>query len=130
MADSNKLKQGNTKIPLLKAQEWVKKWKDPKEGTDVKKKVDSYLIPVQNLAFVLAQGIDAARAYVGVNDKGEQTLMLVGTKYDKESDTYVDMIPGYKGCEGSDDGEGDPGIYDFSEPSPPNKADPDSPMNR
>ena len=128
MEENNKLKVGDTKIDLKTAQKWVAKWKDPKEGTDVKKKVDSYLIPVQNLTLVLAQGIDAARAYVGINDKGEQTLMIVGTKYDKDKDLYIDMLPGY-GLE-TGDGDTDFGIYDFVEPSPPNTADPSSPMNQ
>ncbi|WP_337967097.1 hypothetical protein [uncultured Flavobacterium sp.] len=126
MADENRLKEGDTQIPLATAQEWVKNWKSPKEE-EGRVKVDSYLIPVQNLALVLAQGIDAARAYVGINDKGQQTLMIVGTKYDAKTGIYVDMIPG--------SGEEEVlsaipiAIYDFTEPSPPGKADPKSPMN-
>ncbi|PIF31090.1 hypothetical protein CLU81_1564 [Flavobacterium sp. 9] len=127
MADENRLKEGDTQIPLVTAQEWVKNWKDPKQHEN-RVKVDSYLIPVQNLALVLAQGIDAARAYVGINAKGEQTLMIVGTKYDSKTGIYVDMIP-------TGSGEKEvlstipPAIYDFTEPSPPGKADPGSPLN-
>lgn len=126
MAHHKKLKEGNTAISLEKAQEWVKKWKDPKEQ-EGRKKVDSYLIPMQNLALVLGQGIDAARAYVGINEKGDQTLMLVGTRYNKETHIYEDLIPGY---DDSDAICAIPfAIYDFSEASPPAKADPKSPLN-
>lgn len=127
MANNYELRDKDTEIPLKEAQEWVKKWKDPKEGTDVKKKVYSYLIPKVNLEKVLAQGIDAARAYVGINNAGEQTLMIVGTKLDQETGVYVDMIPGY----GKSDelSETPIGIYDFSQPSPPEVGDVSSPMN-
>jgi hypothetical protein len=122
----NKLKMGDTKIPLATAQAWVKKWKALKNDAS-RKRIDSYLIPSQNLALVLAQDIDAARAYVGINDKGEETLMLVGTKWDEAKQIYVDMIPGYL-C--TDEESVMPaGIYDFTEPVPPGKPDPDSPMN-
>lgn len=129
MEKKRKLKVGDTRIELVTAQKWVRRWKDPKECIEARKKVDSYLIPVQNLALLLAQGIDAARAYIGINDVGEQTLMFVGTKYDKTTGIYVDMIPGYKN---SDEvcNTGESGIYDFSEPSPPHKGDDDSPMNK
>jgi hypothetical protein len=125
---NNKLKEGDTKITLATAQTWVNNWKNPKEGEEQgRKKIDSYLIPVQNLAMVLGQGIDAARAYVGVNENGLQTLMIVGTKYNKETGIYVDMIPGYANTD--ELGGGNAGIYDFTEPSPPSTADPDSPLN-
>jgi hypothetical protein len=122
----NKLKNGDTKIPLKTAQEWVKKWKALKDD-QTRKRVDSYLIPSQNLALVLAQGIDAARAYVGINEKGEETLMLVGTKWDEEKGIYVDMIPGYLCTD--EESVVTAGIYDFTEPCPPGKPDPSSPMN-
>jgi hypothetical protein len=128
MADENRLKEGDTQIPLATAQEWVKNWKSPKEE-EGRVKVDSYLIPVQNLALVLAQGIDAARAYVGINSKGAQTLMIVGTKYDPKTGIYVDMIPTGSGEEEVLSGIPS-AIYDFTEPSPPGKADPNSPLNQ
>ncbi|KAF2517584.1 hypothetical protein EYY60_00475 [Flavobacterium zhairuonense] len=124
---ANKLKQGDTKISLEEAQAWVKKWKNQGADEAGRKKVDSFLIPVQNLAFVLAQGIDAARAYVGINNDGNQTLMIVGTKYDEKTGIYVDMIPGYGDTDELTGGEA--GIYDFAEPSPPGTPDPNSPMN-
>ncbi len=46
------------------------------------KKIDGYLIPIESLQGVMKQKIDAVRAYVGINDQGEQTLMLVGTAFE------------------------------------------------
>lgn len=127
MAENQELPEKDTEITLKVAQGWVATWKKTVGEEVGKKKVDSFLIPKCNLEKVLAQGIDAARAYVGINDKGLQTLMIVGTKYNKETKIYVDMLPDYV-SEGVTDGGGE--IYDFTEPSPPNTADPNSPMNQ
>lgn len=123
MEENNRLREKDTEIQLDVAQQWVKNWKGQKDEEVIKKKVDSFLIPKYNLEQVLAKGIDAARAYVGVNEKGLQTLMIVGTRYDEKTGIYVDLLPGY-GLE-----DGGSGIYDFTEPSPPNKADPNSPLD-
>ena len=123
MEDNQKVREKDTEIALDVAQKWVKNWKGQKDEEIIRKKVDSFLIPKYNLEQVLLKGIDAARAYVGVNEKGLQTLMIVGTRYDAEKKIYVDLLPGY-GLE-----DGGSGVYDFTEPSPPNTADPDSPMN-
>jgi hypothetical protein len=132
MAENRELPEQDTEITLLKAQGWVANWKKT-NGEDLgKKKVDSFLIPKVNLEKVLAQGIDAARAYIGINNEGLQTLMIVGTR--KENGIYVDMLPGYgpkatnEGKDGGDVGGGE--IYDFTEPSPPGTGDPASPMNQ
>ena len=132
MAENHELPEKGTEITLKEAQGWVTNWKKTNDEDLRKKKVDSFLIPRVNLEKVLAQGIDAARAYVGINNEGLQTLMIVGTR--KENGIYVDMLPGY-GPEGAVEGK-DGGtfvggeIYDFSEPSPPAVADPKSPMNQ
>ncbi|MBF4492634.1 hypothetical protein IRZ83_09425 [Flavobacterium sp. JLP] len=126
MANNIKLPEKDTEIPLKLAQTWVAKWKKQTDEEVLRKKVDSYLIPKYNLEKVLAEGIDAARAYIGVNEQGLQTLMIVGTRYDDKTGIYVDVLPGY-GVECTEDGGG---IYDFSEPSPPATADPNSPMNQ
>lgn len=125
MADNNKLREKDTEISLEVAQKWVKKWKDLKDEEVSKKKVDSFLIPKYNLEQVLLKGIDAARAYIGINEAGEQTLMIVGTRYDEKTGIYKDVLPGY----GLEDNNGS-GIYDFTDPCPPGTADPDSPMNQ
>ena len=133
MAENRELPEQDTEITLKEAQGWVASWKKT-VGDDLgKKKVDSFLIPKVNLEKVLAQGIDAARAYIGINKEGLQTLMIVGTRKNDKG-IYVDMLPGY-GPEGTIQGK-DGGtfvggeIYDFTEPSPPNTADPKSPMNQ
>ncbi|MBP4138786.1 MULTISPECIES: hypothetical protein [Flavobacterium] len=128
MAENYEFEDQNTQISLADAQEWVKKWKDTSGEADIKKKVNSYLIPKVNLEKVLAQDIDAARAYIGINNKGEQTIMIVGTKRDPETGIYVDLIPGYGTAQKM--AQTDSGIYDFSQPSPPEVGDVNSPMNQ
>jgi hypothetical protein len=126
MTENNKLREKDTEISLETAEKWVKNWREPKSDADPKNKVRAYLIPKINLEMVLKQGIDAARAYIGINDAGEQTLMIVGTKYNEKTGIYEDMLP-----KGVDDGYGDetsPAIYDFSQPCPP-QGDPSSPLN-
>nr|WP_315224067.1 hypothetical protein [uncultured Flavobacterium sp.] len=127
MAENYEFEEKNTQISLTEAQEWVKKWKDAPVEADLKK-VNSYLIPKVNLEKVLAQGIDAARAYIGINNKGEQTLMIVGTKRDPKTGIYVDILPGYGTAQKM--AQTDSGIYDFSQPSPPEVGDVNSPMNQ
>lgn len=128
MAENYEFEDQNTQISLADAQEWVKKWKDTSGETEIKKKVNSYLIPKVNLEKVLAQDIDAARAYIGINNEGEQTIMLVGTKKDPKTGIYVDLIPGYGTAQKM--AQTDSGIYDFSQPSPPEVGDVNSPMNQ
>ncbi|WPO79195.1 hypothetical protein [Flavobacterium sp. KACC 22761] len=123
---NQKLPERDTNIPLELAQTWVAKWKKQTDEETAKKRVDSFLIPKVNLEKVLAQGIDAARAYIGINDEGLQTLMIVGTTYNEKTGIYEDQIPNDKDGVAEDGA----GIYDFSEPSPPATADPNSPMNQ
>jgi hypothetical protein len=127
MEHNKLLKDKETEIPLETAVKWAKKWKEAKPELGKNKKVNAYLIPKYNLEKVLEQGIDAARAYVGINDKGEETLMIVGTKYDAKTDTYLDMLPRVVACNIPEAEKGE--IYDFVEPSPPCKADLSSPLN-
>ncbi|AYN04963.1 hypothetical protein [Flavobacterium sp. 140616W15] len=110
-----------------------KKWKDPKNGIEAKNKVRAFLIPKINLEMVLAQGIDAARAYIGINDEGVQTLMLVGTRLNKDTLIYEDMLPKPGDSKPGNSKDGNetaipPAIYDFSQPCPP-QGDPSSPLN-
>lgn len=124
--EDQRLPERDTDITLQVAQEWVAKWKKQTDEETAKKRVNSFLIPKVNLEKVLEQGIDAARAYIGINDKGVQTLMFVGTTFNKETGIYEDQIPG----EAKTLAGGGAGIYDFTEPNPPGSGDPDSPMNQ
>ncbi|MDQ6472336.1 hypothetical protein RB619_16940 [Flavobacterium sp. LHD-80] len=126
---TERLPEKDTNIPLEVAQTWVASWKKQTDEETAKKRVNSFLIPKVNLEKLLDQGIDAARAYIGINEKGLQTLMFVGTTYNEETKIYEDQIPGYHNSAKSY-GDGDAGIYDFTQPSPPTTGDDESPMNQ
>ncbi len=127
MTNNKLLRDKDTEISLETAERWVKKWREAKPESAKKKKVNSFLIPKYNLEKVLEQGIDAARAYIGINDKGEETLMIVGTRYDAKTEIYLDMIPRKVACNIPEAGEGE--IYDFTSACPPN-GDPSSPLDK
>jgi translation elongation factor EF-Tu-like GTPase len=122
MAEEKNL--GSVEVSLAVGQEWAKKYRNTKEE-EGRKKVNAYLIPLESIKLVLEQDIDAVRAYVGINNAGEQNVMLVGTKLNKETGIYVDVFK--KAVEAKNNG-GDV-VYDASRPSPP-YDDPDSPMNQ
>ncbi|MDG2433882.1 hypothetical protein [Flavobacterium sp.] len=75
---------------------------------------------------VLKLNTTKVRAYVGLTDKNENTLIFVGAELEEGSATYRDVF----GTEllGSDP-DGSPVVYDFSEPSPPGKPDGLSPLS-
>ncbi len=115
---------GSVEVSLEEGKSWAKKYRDsPKEVEEGKGKIDAYLIPLDALRLVLKQDIDAVRAYKGINNAGEQTLMFVGAKLDKKTGIYVDVfnVGVSEGCEGSEV------VYDTSRPCPP-YGDPASPM--
>lgn len=97
-------------IDLETAQKWAKKWRQVEGVYNKHKEIHAFLIPKESIEGVMAQGVDSVRAYLGVDEKNEEKLMLVGTKYDKVTDTYIDMLPG---------GEIEGRIYDFTRPCPP-----------
>jgi hypothetical protein len=116
---------GSVEVSLTVGQEWTKKYRDSKGEEDGKKKINGYLIPLQSIKLVLDQDIDAVRAYIGINNAGEQNVLLVGTKLDPKTGIYVDVFKeGVKGTEN----EGGDVVYDGSRPCPP-YGDPGSPMN-
>jgi hypothetical protein len=82
---------GPIQIPLATAKEWEKRYEDDTTVEDPKNKVKSYLIPRESLEFVLQLEADAVRAYIGINDQGEKTLLFVGAKFDKETGQYIDV---------------------------------------
>jgi len=116
----------NVAVPLKTAEVWTKNHRDNLELEGSKKKVNSYLIPRETLEMVLKLGTSKVRAYVGLTDKNESTLIFVGAKLEAATDTYRDVF----GSELLDaNTEESTVVYDFSEPSPPGKADGLSPLN-
>lgn len=115
---------GKIEITLPVAQKWVKKHKAPKEEAN-SKKIDAYLIPIESLQLVMNQKIDAVRAYKGINEAGEETLMFVGTVLNEKTGIYEDVFPNSSGVAKSVDDEI---VYDGVRPCPP-FGDPNSPMN-
>jgi len=115
---------GSVEVSLAVGQEWAKKYRGAKGEEEGKKKINAYLIPLESIKLVLNQDIDAVRAYIGINNAGEQNVMLVGTKLDKETGIYVDVFQKGVGAEN----DGADVLYDASRPCPP-YGDPNSPMN-
>lgn len=120
-------KEVNT-ISLEKAQRWAKRWAKKEGHYNKHHHLQAFLIPKADLLEVLVEGIDAARAYIGVHKKHdgtyEEKLMIVGTKFNPSTGIYEDMI---------DMGDGSKltvadSIYDFTQPCPP-YGDSASPLN-
>lgn len=123
---SQKLDLGSVVITLAEGIKWADKYrKDMTTEEGRKKQVDGYLIPLESLKLVMDQDIQAVRAYKGINKAGEQTLILVGAKWDAEKEIYVDVFKEEKG-EGVEGGI--PEVYDGTRPVPP-YGDPNSPLN-
>ncbi len=124
---SEKNTQGSKKvntITLKEAQKWAKRWRK-EEGTYNKHhKLNAFLIPKIDLLEVLAENVDAVRAYIGIDDKGVEKLMIVGTKLNPVTGIYEDMITTLGE---NSDGSVEDDIYDFTKPCP-NTCDPESPM--
>jgi hypothetical protein len=112
-------KEVNT-IPLKEARKWVKRWSKKEGNYNKHHELHAFLIPKIDLLEVLSEGVDAVRAYIGVDDNGVEKLMIVGTKYDLETGIYVDMIT-------VGDGNVADAIYDVTQPCPP-ACDANSPM--
>ncbi|MGZ9676383.1 hypothetical protein [Flavobacterium sp. GNP001] len=101
-------------ISLKTAQKWAKRWSKKEGDYNKHHRLNAFLIPKEDLLEVLAEGVDAVRAYIGVDDNNVEKLMIVGTKFDAATNTYVDMIT--VGVDGVTQGEDD--IYDFTRPCP------------
>ncbi|MFQ6602461.1 hypothetical protein [Flavobacterium sp. C3NV] len=113
---------GKIEISLAVGQEWSKKYKDSPEGRE-KDSVNAYLVPLESLEAILklkeSLKIDATRAYKGINELGEQTLMFVGAKLNEKTGIYEDVFL-----------DGDLGtavLYDGARPCPP-FGDPTGPL--
>jgi len=115
---------GKIEIELSTGIEWAKKFRTSKVEES---KINGYLIPLETLEEVLklkhTLQIDAVRAYVGINDSGEQNLIFTGAKLDLDTEIYKDVFG-----EKSSGLKGEFVVYDGSRPCPP-CTDPESPMN-
>jgi len=108
-------------ISLKIARSWAKTWRKEEATYNKHHKCRAFNIPKIDLQEVLAEdGVASIRAYLGVNAKGEEKLMIVGVNAQGK-----DMIT--VGSNGElEDGGGD--IFDFTDPCP-RRCDPDSPLN-
>lgn len=105
------MKENKNTIGLETARTWAKKWRKVEGTYNAHHEVHAFLIPKDDITQLLDEGIDAVRAYIGVDENDEEKLMFVGTKYDAKTDTYVDMTPVSVTNKGL--------IYDFTRPCPP-----------
>ncbi|QZK90536.1 hypothetical protein K5V07_08530 [Flavobacterium sp. CHNK8] len=112
-------------VSLQTAEKWTKAYRGNQELEDANKKVNAFLIPRESLEAVLALKTDAVRAYIGINDKKEKTLLFVGANKD-EKGIYRDVFGTSQVEKDGNLGE-ESVVYDFSRPCPPN-GDPDSPL--
>lgn len=116
----------NVAIPLKTAEVWTKNHRDNLQVDSSIKKVNSYLIPRETLEMVLKLNTTKVRAYIGLTDKNENTLIFVGAELEAATNTYRDVF----GSELlSTDTDETTVVYDFTEPSPPGKPDGSSPLN-
>ena len=124
LTENPQLNKVTNAISLNEAQRWAKRWSKKEGDYNKHHKVNAFLIPKVDLLEVLKEGVDAVRAYIGVDDNGAEKLMIVGTQLDPKTGIYVDMITVGEGNAENDQDE----IYDFTEPCPP-AGDPKSPLN-
>lgn len=110
---------GPIQVSLATAKEWEKRYQDEITVQDSKTKVKSFLIPRESLETVLQLNTDAVRAYIGINDKNEKTLLFVGAEYDKETGTYNDVYGPPSALQRSESAAADDIVYDGTRPSPP-----------
>jgi hypothetical protein len=108
-------------IPLQTAKSWAKKWRKEEGNYNKHHFLKAFFIPKEDILETLMEQVDGLRAYVGVDENNEEKLMIVGTKYNPETDTYEDMLPDREeGLRGE--------IYDFTRPCP-HMCDRDSSLN-
>lgn len=105
-------------IDLTDAQRFTARWRKEQGTYIAHHELHAFVIPPADLKEVLDEKPSAIRAYIGIDDLGEAKLMIVGTKYNEDTDTFEDIIP--VSPENS-------GIYDFSRPCP-NLCDKKSPL--
>lgn len=116
------IKKVNT-ISLKEAKTWAKRWSKKEGHYNKHHELHAFLIPKVDLIEVLTEGVDAVRAYIGVDDNNTEKLMIVGTKFNPETGIYEDMITVGVGNMAAEQDD----IYDFTSPCP-TTCDSDSPM--
>jgi hypothetical protein len=109
---------GPIQIPLTVAEEWEKRYQDDTSIEDPKNKVKSYLIPRESLELVLQLNTEAVRAYIGINDQKERTLLFVGAEQDKEG-KYIDVYGPPKSGQNKAVESVEDIVYDGARPCPP-----------
>jgi hypothetical protein len=120
--EENFEKLGSVEVSLSVAETWTANYrKASAEQDELGKKTGAYLIPLETLKSVLANPIDAVRAYKAINNAGEQVLVFVGTKLD-EKGIYRDVFFSGDTIENSESV-----VYDATRPCPP-YGDPTSPL--
>tara|TARA_R110002124_G_scaffold192776_1_gene359930 strand:+ start:1015 stop:1389 length:375 start_codon:yes stop_codon:yes gene_type:complete len=116
----------NVAVPVKTAAAWTKNHRDDSTLESSKKRVNSYLIPRETLEMVLKLDTSKIRAYIGMNDKKESTLIFVGAELEDATGVYRDVF----GTETLAEGEVESNVvYDFSEPNPPYQGDDESILN-
>ncbi|SEP36306.1 hypothetical protein SAMN05444671_0359 [Flavobacterium sp. CF108] len=115
---SEEIFPGPIQIPLATAEVWEKRYVDDTTIETRENKVKSFLIPRESLEKVLALETDAVRAYLGINDQKEKTLLFVGAQYDKETGKYVDVY-GHSSSQLNRVESAEEVVYDGTRPSPP-----------
>ncbi|WP_339920840.1 hypothetical protein [uncultured Flavobacterium sp.] len=114
-------------VPVKEAEVWTKNYREDTTIEESKKKVNSFVILRETLEMVLELETTAVRAYIGINDKKQKTLLFVGAEWDEAAQVYRDVFgPNELGLNSAEEGI----VYDFTEPSPPNKGDDTSPLNQ
>lgn len=105
-------------VSLSTAKEWEKRYEDDTTVEDPKNKVKSFLIPRESLEQVLLLNADAVRAYIGINDQKEKTLLFVGAKLDAKTGKYIDVY-GPPVQDNNQESYKEEVVYDGTRPSPP-----------
>lgn len=113
---------GPIQISVAKAKEWEKKYHGDTTAAESKKKAIAFLIPRESLEKVLELNTEAVRAYIGINDQNEKTLLFVGAKLDKETGKYIDVYGRSSALQksaASETEDAEEVVYDGTRPSPP-----------
>lgn len=99
MSDNNSQQTAVNTITLETAQAWAKKWRDTPGAT-----VKAHLIPQIDITQLMNEkDVVDVRAYIGIDENGENKLMLVGV--DAEGNDLIDDA-------------NEQYIYDFTKPCP------------
>lgn len=115
---------GPIQISLAKAKEWEKKYHGDTTAVESKKKAIGFLIPRESLEKVLELNTEAVRAYIGINDQDEKTLLFVGAELNKETGKYIDVYGRSSALQKtasltSETENPEEIVYDGTRPSPP-----------